>query len=111
MTEQTSCNGLEMEADDLDDLDEICQHLLKSFGIAKCWKDNEAAYPVLLKLAKEALVCTSDWLKSDPPNLYKDPSDDEVAIYAELEEIEKENGFNQGQEAATTPIELTGSSG
>ncbi|KAL6191423.1 hypothetical protein ACLB2K_037814 [Fragaria x ananassa] len=59
----------------------------------------------------EALVCTSDWLKCDQPNLYKDPSEDELAIYAELEEIERENGFNQGQEAASTPIELTGGSG
>nr|XP_011468399.1 PREDICTED: uncharacterized protein LOC101308699 [Fragaria vesca subsp. vesca] len=37
----------------------------------------------------EALVCTSDWLKSDPPNLYKDPSEDELAIFVELEEIER----------------------
>ncbi|KAL6194147.1 hypothetical protein ACLB2K_035231 [Fragaria x ananassa] len=29
----------------------------------------------------EALVCKSDWLKSDPPNLYKDPTKDDLALY------------------------------
>ena len=154
MAEQTSLYDFEMEADDLDDLDEVSreiarervaeqslcirnevdQYLLdryvsifsKSFEIAKWWKGNEATYPVLSKLAKdifaipcstvasenafslgsrvvdpfrasltpkmvEALVCTSDQLKCDQPNLYKDPSEDELAIYAELEEIERGN--------------------
>ncbi|KAL8493872.1 hypothetical protein ACS0TY_024874 [Phlomoides rotata] len=37
----------------------------------------------------EALVCTSDWLKVDEMNFYKDPTDDDLELYKEIEEIEK----------------------
>lgn len=38
----------------------------------------------------EALVCTNDWLKTDDLNLYKDPTDDDLDLY---EEIEKSKSF------------------
>jgi hypothetical protein len=37
----------------------------------------------------EALVCSSDWLRADPPNFYKDPTEDELEMYTTLEELEK----------------------
>ncbi|XP_024189981.1 zinc finger BED domain-containing protein RICESLEEPER 1-like [Rosa chinensis] len=36
----------------------------------------------------EALVCTSDWLKYDPPNFYKDPAKDDLEMHHTLEELE-----------------------
>ncbi|CAH1449084.1 unnamed protein product [Lactuca virosa] len=50
----------------------------------------------------EALVCTSDWLRASPVNfsLYEDPNEDALKIYYELEELEKDNVYNQGGEAA-----------
>ncbi|CAL9029994.1 unnamed protein product, partial [Prunus brigantina] len=36
----------------------------------------------------EALVCTHDWLRADEFNLYKEPTDEEIAFYKELEEIQ-----------------------
>ncbi|XP_050379504.1 zinc finger BED domain-containing protein RICESLEEPER 3-like [Argentina anserina] len=60
----------------------------------------------------EALVCTSDWLRADPPNLYRDPTEEDLKFYYELEELERESGFNDGQVfEAPTPIELIGSFG
>ena len=157
MAEQTSLYDFEMEADDLDGLDEVSKEIArervaeqsncirnevdqylsdryvsifsKSFEIAKWWKGNEATYPVLSKLAKdifaipcstvasenafslgervvdpfrasltprmvEALVCTSDWLRADTPSLYKDPTEEDLKFYYELEELEKGNGVS-----------------
>ncbi|KAM7515218.1 hypothetical protein LguiA_004801 [Lonicera macranthoides] len=37
----------------------------------------------------EALVCTSDWLKGDEFQFYKEPTEDEIEFYKELEELEK----------------------
>ncbi|KAL6138583.1 hypothetical protein ACLB2K_063864 [Fragaria x ananassa] len=39
----------------------------------------------------EALVCTSDWLRCAPANfnLYEPPTEDEMVIYHELEELER----------------------
>ena len=36
----------------------------------------------------EALVCTSDWLRAEEFNFYKEPTDDELQFYEELEELE-----------------------
>ncbi|CAL8161354.1 unnamed protein product [Prunus armeniaca] len=36
----------------------------------------------------EALVCTSDWLKADEFCFYKEPTDEELAFYEELEALE-----------------------
>ncbi|KAL6181497.1 hypothetical protein ACLB2K_048152 [Fragaria x ananassa] len=49
----------------------------------------------------EALVCTSDWLRCAPANfnLYEPPTEDEMVIYHELEELERENAFTQNIEA------------
>ncbi|XP_024190643.2 zinc finger BED domain-containing protein RICESLEEPER 3-like [Rosa chinensis] len=49
----------------------------------------------------EALVCTSDWLKSYPPNFYKDPTEDDLEMYHTLEELERDNAFNQGIDASS----------
>jgi hypothetical protein len=32
---------------------------------------------------------SSDWLRADPPNFYKDPTEDELEMYTTLEELEK----------------------
>ncbi|KAG6390695.1 hypothetical protein SASPL_148434 [Salvia splendens] len=37
----------------------------------------------------EALVCTNDWLRVENFSLYKDPTDDDLEFYREIEEIEK----------------------
>ncbi|XP_042039059.1 uncharacterized protein LOC121784868 [Salvia splendens] len=42
----------------------------------------------------EALVCTNDWLKADDFSLYKDPTDDDLAFYQEIEEIEKSSSHS-----------------
>ncbi|KAJ9555764.1 hypothetical protein OSB04_010378 [Centaurea solstitialis] len=51
----------------------------------------------------EALVCTTDWLRASPPNFnfYEDPMEEALEIYNELEELERENAYNQGYEATT----------
>ncbi|CAL2270182.1 unnamed protein product [Prunus armeniaca] len=36
----------------------------------------------------EALVCTHDWLRADEFNLYKEPTNEEIVFYKELEEIQ-----------------------
>ena len=43
----------------------------------------------------EALVCTSDWLRCAPANfnLYEPPTEDEMVIYHELEELERGTCF------------------
>ncbi|CAH1421982.1 unnamed protein product [Lactuca virosa] len=81
--------------------------LAKNFEIQKWWKGNESTYPILSKASLtpktvEALVCTSDWLRASPVNfsLYEDPNEDALKIYYELEELEKDNVYNQGGEAA-----------
>ena len=35
----------------------------------------------------EALVCTSDWLRGDEFSFYKEPTDDEVEFYKEMEHM------------------------
>ena len=35
----------------------------------------------------EALVCTSDWLRADEFSFYKEPTDDEVEFYKEMEDM------------------------
>ncbi|KAG6406446.1 hypothetical protein SASPL_134048 [Salvia splendens] len=42
----------------------------------------------------EALVCTNDWLKVDDFSLYKDLTDDDLAFYQEIEEIEKSSSHS-----------------
>ncbi|KAK9910986.1 hypothetical protein M0R45_034916 [Rubus argutus] len=43
----------------------------------------------------EALVCTSDWLRAEQPNFYKEPTVEELELYQEIEELEKETaGLN-----------------
>lgn len=37
----------------------------------------------------ETLVCTNDWLNADKFNLYRDPTDYDLDLYREIEEIEK----------------------
>ncbi|KAG6521626.1 hypothetical protein ZIOFF_018751 [Zingiber officinale] len=37
----------------------------------------------------EALVCTSDWLRAEEFSFWKDPTDDDLVLYKEIEEIEK----------------------
>ncbi|KZV27152.1 hypothetical protein F511_21659 [Dorcoceras hygrometricum] len=37
----------------------------------------------------EALVCTSDWLRAEEFSIWKDPTDDDLELYEEIEEIEK----------------------
>ena len=36
----------------------------------------------------EALVCTSDWLRADEVNFYKEPTEDMLQFYKEMEEVE-----------------------
>lgn len=36
----------------------------------------------------EALVCTSDWFRAEEFNFYKEPTDEEMEFYKELEELE-----------------------
>ncbi|KAK9902314.1 hypothetical protein M0R45_001735 [Rubus argutus] len=43
----------------------------------------------------EALVCSSDWLRADPPSFYDDPTEDELEMYTAMEELEKENASAQ----------------
>ncbi|KAL3643674.1 hypothetical protein CASFOL_014489 [Castilleja foliolosa] len=38
----------------------------------------------------EALVCRSDWLRGDEFKFYKEPTDEEIEFYKELENIENE---------------------
>ncbi|PRQ44408.1 putative HAT dimerization domain, ribonuclease H-like domain-containing protein [Rosa chinensis] len=38
----------------------------------------------------EALVCTSDWLRAEQPNFYSEPTKDELTLYSDLEELQKE---------------------
>ncbi|CAL8076570.1 unnamed protein product [Prunus armeniaca] len=47
----------------------------------------------------EALVCTYDWLRADEFNLYKEPSDEEITFYKELEEIQAMAAKAQGGNA------------
>ncbi|CAL2234058.1 unnamed protein product [Prunus armeniaca] len=35
----------------------------------------------------ETLVCTSDWLRADEFSFYKEPTDDEVEFYKEMEHM------------------------
>ena len=42
----------------------------------------------------EALVCTSDWLRADEFNFYKEPTDDDLQFYKELEESEASEWFS-----------------
>lgn len=41
----------------------------------------------------EALVCNSYWLRIDPPNFYKDSTEDKFDMYPALEELEKGNYY------------------
>ncbi|BBH02479.1 lectin protein kinase family protein, partial [Prunus dulcis] len=36
----------------------------------------------------EALVCSSDWLRTEGFNFYKEPMEDEIELYNKCEEIE-----------------------
>ena len=36
----------------------------------------------------EALVCTSDWLRAEEFNFYKEPTDEMLQFYKEMEEVE-----------------------
>ncbi|BBH08762.1 lectin protein kinase family protein [Prunus dulcis] len=47
----------------------------------------------------EALVCTHDWLRADKFNLYKEPTDEKIAFYKELEEIQAMAAKAQGGNA------------
>ncbi|KAL6509957.1 hypothetical protein OROMI_034988 [Orobanche minor] len=38
----------------------------------------------------EALICTNDWLRGEPFDFYKDPTEDELELYYFVEQIEKE---------------------
>jgi hypothetical protein len=37
----------------------------------------------------EALVCTSDWLRAEQPNFYKEPTKEELELYQSCEELER----------------------
>jgi hypothetical protein len=39
----------------------------------------------------EALVCTSDWLRAEQPNFYREPTKEELELYQSCEELEKGN--------------------
>ncbi|KZV38725.1 hypothetical protein F511_19523 [Dorcoceras hygrometricum] len=41
----------------------------------------------------EALVCTIDWLRAEEFSFWKDPTDDDLELYEEIEEIEKSKSF------------------
>ncbi|KAG6481498.1 hypothetical protein ZIOFF_058102 [Zingiber officinale] len=43
----------------------------------------------------EALVCTSDWLRAEEFSFWKDPTDDDLELYKEIEEIEKNANVSQ----------------
>lgn len=38
----------------------------------------------------EALVCISDWLSTDQPNFYKEPTKEELELYQSCEELKRE---------------------
>lgn len=40
----------------------------------------------------EALVCTSDWLRGEEINLYKEPTKDEFNFYKDCEEVVTRSG-------------------
>lgn len=46
----------------------------------------------------EALVYTSDWLKGEDVNLYKEPTEEELEFYTTIEEMEKEDDIVQSME-------------
>ncbi|KAL8463381.1 hypothetical protein ACS0TY_034155 [Phlomoides rotata] len=35
------------------------------------------------------ILCTSDWLKAEEMNFYKETTDDDLELYKEIEEMEK----------------------
>ncbi|GAB2289687.1 hypothetical protein Dimus_023995 [Dionaea muscipula] len=44
----------------------------------------------------EALVCANDWLRAEELIMYKDPTDEELELYHEIEEIEANVGLGNG---------------
>lgn len=51
----------------------------------------------------ECLVCSSDWLKATQVNFYKEPTTEEMELYQELEELEKEtDGVSLNPPSSTT---------
>lgn len=43
----------------------------------------------------ETLVCASDWLRAEEFSFWKDPTDDDLELYNEIEEIEKATNATQ----------------
>ncbi|KAG6502743.1 hypothetical protein ZIOFF_035030 [Zingiber officinale] len=58
----------------------------------------------------EALVCTSDWLRGEEINLYKEPTEDEFNFYKDCEEVVTRSDQHRGwfQSSLLTSIAATG---
>ncbi|KZV20002.1 hypothetical protein F511_26760, partial [Dorcoceras hygrometricum] len=94
--------------------DEIEKRSNQYFNLLEWWKGNETRYPIISMIAKdifaipsstvaseaafsdpfrsclspkmvEALVCTSDWLRAEEFSFWKDPTDDDLELYEEIE--------------------------
>ncbi|KAI5321670.1 hypothetical protein L3X38_030741 [Prunus dulcis] len=53
----------------------------------------------------EALVCTSDWLRADEFSFYKEPTDDEVEFYKEMEDMTTYSiGAQTTQRGSSNPL-------
>ncbi|CAH9082244.1 unnamed protein product [Cuscuta europaea] len=52
----------------------------------------------------EALICTNDWLRAEDFSFYKDPTDDDLDLYKEIEEIEKNANVTQERSQTQLPV-------
>ncbi|KAL8520310.1 hypothetical protein ACS0TY_011016 [Phlomoides rotata] len=83
------------------DLDRSIKFYEKALGMRLLKKTDRAEQKFAFSLGKrvvdpfrsslspkmvEELVCTSDWLKTDEMNFYKDPTDDDLELYKEIED-------------------------
>ncbi|KAL9689123.1 hypothetical protein QQ045_033555 [Rhodiola kirilowii] len=64
----------------------------------------------LTPLMVEALVCTSDWLRAEEFDFFKEPTDEEFEMYKELEEIETNVQLSQLPTFPPTPSSVASTS-
>ncbi|KAL9678681.1 hypothetical protein QQ045_016530 [Rhodiola kirilowii] len=64
----------------------------------------------LTPLMVEALVCTTDWVRAEEFDFYKEPTDEEFEMYKELEEIEINVNYTQLPTFPPTPSSVASTS-